>query len=122
MVWLFTGCFYYIALPASCFLVLVASLISNAYSFKGTLYFWTGSVSLAGLPMPEAVVISRAEAVVAGVILLLGGGILWMYTRLCSAKTAPPLHRRASGGAIELRDDSDASQIEEDEVKNVNAL
>ena len=76
----FVGIFYYFVLPASCLFSAVSGVIMSCYSFKGTLFFLTGSPSLTGVPLPAALALSVWELIVGIVFVLLGALLLLMYT------------------------------------------
>lgn len=75
----FVGCFYYLVLPASCLFSAVSGVIMSCYSFKGTLFFLTGSPSLTGLPLPAALALSVWELAIGIVFVILGALLLLMY-------------------------------------------
>lgn len=76
----FVAVFYYCVLPASCLFSVVSGVIMSCYSFKGTLFFLTGSPSLTGVPLPAALAISVWELIVGIIFVILGAILLWMYT------------------------------------------
>lgn len=108
----FTGAFYYGVLPAAAIFSVVASVIMNCYSFKGTLYLLTGSISVQHYDMPEALAVSRAELLVGIACSFLGAGVMWLWTRLLERhRVQPQQPRPPSDGALELTDVSLEEEI-----------
>ena len=107
IVWFFVGVFYYFVLPASCLFSVVSGVIMSCYSFKGTLYFLTGSPSLTGIALPAALAISPWELVIGITFVIVGALLLWLYTA-CSKR----MQIRASQTA-EIQYIGDATPLEE---------
>lgn len=98
IVWFFVGVFYYLVLPASCLFSAVSGVIMSCYSFKGTLFFLTGSPSLTGIPLPAALAISVPELVIGIAFVILGAVLLGLYTCLSKRKHGGG----GGGGAIAM--------------------
>lgn len=100
----FVAIFYYAVLPASCLFSVVSGVIMSCYSFKGTLFFLTGSPSLTGVPLPASLAVSVWELVAGIVFVVLGALLLWMYTRY--SKHRAGLMRQISGNNVEYIGDA----------------
>lgn len=87
----FVAVFYYCVLPASCLFSAVSGVIMSCYSFKGTLFFLTGSPSITGAPLPGSLAISPWELAIGILFVLAGAFLLWLYTRFSSNRPLPPL-------------------------------
>lgn len=106
----FVAIFYYAVLPASCLFSVVSGVIMSCYSFKGTLFFLTGSPSLTGVPLPASLAVSVWELVAGVAFVVLGALLLWMYTRYSAKRNANVL-RQTSVEYI-----GDATPLEEETV------
>jgi hypothetical protein len=108
----FVAVFYYAVLPASCLFSVVSGIIMSCYSFKGTLFFLTGSPSLTGMPLPASLAISVWELVAGIVFVALGALLLWMYTRF--KRTTAGLMRQITDNNVQFI--GDATPLEEETV------
>lgn len=74
--------FYVTVIPASALFSIVSSVIMSAFSLKGTLFLLTGSASLSGEPMPEALQVSISEFLISLAFIIVGIMVMITYYRL----------------------------------------
>jgi hypothetical protein len=75
----FVFALHYAFLPASMLFMIVCGIGANTWSVKGLAFMLNGSLSIHGLPLPDALLASGSEVVLGIALTIIQGGVTAMY-------------------------------------------